>query len=89
MSDTDDTAIGKLLLRMAKGRAKYPNGPTLLSLDDEVGEVKRAINKREGIERARDELLDVAAVAMRLYLGEVDIDNVVVGLGYEKLEKKR
>lgn len=61
-----------LLGRMGKARAKYPNGCTALSLFDEVGEFSRALNKFEGIDRVLDELLDVAAVAMRLHLGEVD-----------------
>lgn len=72
--------LAPLVARIAKGRAKYPEGCTFLSLVDEAGEVAHAINKREHIERARDELLDVAAVAMRLYLGEVDIDSVLEGL---------
>lgn len=64
--------LAPLAARMAVGRAKYPAGCTVLSLMDEAGEFAHAINKDEGIERVRDELLDVAAVAMRLYLGEVD-----------------
>lgn len=61
-----------LVERLAKGRAKYPSGCTLLSLIDEAGEVAHAVNKYESVERVREELLDVAAVAMRLYLGEID-----------------
>jgi hypothetical protein len=61
-----------LAVRIEKGRQKYPTGCTLLSLLDEAGEVAHAVNKRESNDRVRDELLDVAAVAMRLYFGEID-----------------
>lgn len=61
-----------LAKRMSKGREKYPRGCTVLSLLDEAGEFTHAVNKEEHLTRMRDELLDVAAVAMRLYLGEVD-----------------
>lgn len=64
--------LNALAARIAKGRAKYPNGCTVLSLLDECGEVAHAVNKYESADRVREELLDVAAVAMRLYLGEVD-----------------
>lgn len=67
-----------LRLRMGHGRAKYPNGCTVLSLLDEAGELAHAVNKGEPVDRVRDELLDVAAVAMRLYLGEVDEKHDVV-----------
>lgn len=66
--------------RIEKGRAKYPTGCTALSLIDETGEFAHAINKRESAERIRDELLDVAAVAMRLFFGEVDTASVLEGL---------
>lgn len=69
-----------LRLRIAKGRAKYPNGCTLTSLQDEAGEVVHAVNKYEPAERVRDELLDVAGVAMRLYLGEIDRGLQIDGL---------
>lgn len=73
--------------RLAKGRLKYPRGCTLLSLVDEVGEVVHAMNKNEGIDRVRDELLDVIAVATRLYLGEVDGDEHLVGLGKRVVQR--
>jgi hypothetical protein len=69
---TSPEELAPLAARIAKGRAKYPTGCTLLSLLDEAGEVAHAVNKRESHERVRDELLDVAAVAMRLYFGEID-----------------
>ncbi len=69
-----------LATRIAKGRAKYANGCTVLSLLDEAGEVAHAVNKYEPAERIRDELLDVAAVAMRLYFGEIDTGLQTVGL---------
>lgn len=78
--ETKDDELAPLRARMAKGRAKYPNGCTAMSLVDEAGEVAHAINKGESFERVRDELLDVAGVAMRLYLGEVDAENVLEGL---------
>lgn len=64
--------LSALAQRIEKGRTKYPNGCTVLSLIDEAGEVAHAVNKYEPEARVRDELLDVAAVAMRLYFGEVD-----------------
>lgn len=66
------TELEALSRRMAKGRAKYPTGCTVLSLLDEAGEVAHAVNKKESDERVREELLDVAAVAMRLHAGEID-----------------
>lgn len=79
---TDDPSgeLDPLVARMDKGRAKYPDGCTALSLLDEAGEFAHAINKRESLGRVRDELLDVAAVAMRLYLGEVDTSRIIDGL---------
>lgn len=71
-------AFVELAKRMAKGREKYPLGCTVASLLDEAGEFTHAVNKEEGRVRLRDELLDVAAVAMRLYLGEVDADHPAV-----------
>jgi len=76
--------LAPLAARIAKGRAKYPTGCTVLSLLDEAGEVAHAINKDEGPERARDELLDVAAVAVRLYLGEVDTNSTLEGLSQRR-----
>lgn len=64
--------LSPLWQRIEKGRTKYANGCTVLSLIDEAGEVAHAVNKYENEERVRDELLDVAAVAMRLYFGEID-----------------
>lgn len=66
--------------RIQKGRRKYPNGCTVLSLLDEAGEVAHAVNKYESAERIREELLDVAAVAMRLYFGEIDRGLEIDGL---------
>lgn len=80
--------LAPLVSRMAKGRTKYANGCTLVSLLDEAGEVVHAVNKNEGTERVRDELLDVAAVAMRLYLGEIDLDLELDGLTQKRLTPK-
>lgn len=66
--------------RMEEGRKKYPEGCTFLSLQDEVGEAAHAINKREPVDRVRDEILDAAGVAMRLYFGEVDATSTLEGL---------
>ncbi len=72
--------LAPLAARMTKGRGKYPTGCTALALLDEAGEFAHAINKGESADRVRDELLDVAAVAMRLYFGEVDTASVLEGL---------
>lgn len=72
--------LAPLRARLAKGRAKYPNGCTAISLLDEAGEVAHALNKYEAADRVRDEILDVASVAMRLYLGEVDTGLTIDGL---------
>lgn len=72
--------LAPLAVRLAMGRAKYPRGATVLSLLDEAGEVAHAVNKYETSERIREELLDVAVVAMRLYLGEIDTELQVEGL---------
>lgn len=69
-----------LATRLAKSRAKYPNGATIMSLLDEAGEVAHAVNKYEPADRVREELLDVACVAMRLYAGEVDEGIAMDGL---------
>lgn len=54
-------------------RAKHPGGPDgMRSLAEELGEVASAI-RRESPERVREELLDLATVAMRLYLREGSI----------------
>ena len=80
----EESELAPLREEMAKGRAKYPRGCTVLSLLDEVGEVAHAVNKYQGVAHVRDELLDVAAVAMRLYLGEIDR-----GLTIDGLEQQR
>lgn len=69
-----------LAVRIEKGRQKYPNGCTVLSLLDEAGEVAHAVNKYEAEARIREELLDVAVVAMRLYFGEIDRGLEIDGL---------
>lgn len=63
--------LADLLVALQKGRAKYPQGVTVLSVADEAGEVVHAANKREPWQRVREEALDTAVVALRLYLGEV------------------
>lgn len=52
-----------------RARALHPEGASELALLEECGEVARA-HRRETPERVREELLDVAVVAMRLYIGE-------------------
>lgn len=74
VSDLWDEAFSDLLPlveAMRRARAKHPFGATALALFDEVGEFAHAVNKDEGTARVEEELLDVAVVAMRLYLGEV------------------
>ena len=82
----EESELAPLREEMAKGRAKYPNGCTVLSLLDEVGEVAHAVNKYQGVAHVRDELLDVAAVAMRLYLGEIDRGLTIDGLEQRKTD---
>lgn len=65
----DDLAFAALAERMAHARRWYPEGTTFTALVEELGEVARAMD-REGVDRERDELLDVATVAIRLWLGE-------------------
>lgn len=78
LRDLDE--LRPLAIRLAKSRAKYPSGATIMSLLDEAGEVAHAVNKYEPADRVRDELLDVACVAMRLYAGEVDDGIAMDGL---------
>ncbi len=65
-------SFDKLTARIGEARRKYPQGPTLRALIEEVGEVASAMT-REGPERVKDELLDVTCVAMRLYMGEGEL----------------
>lgn len=66
----DMQPLAPLLVNMMEARKKHPDGPDgLRSLMEEVGEVANAM-RRETSERVREELLDVATVALRLYLGE-------------------
>ena len=65
----DSRAVRPLLARLARARELHPEGCNLAALVSEVGEVATAM-LRETQERARDELLDVATVAMRLAAGE-------------------
>lgn len=78
-----------LAARIAKSRAKYPNGATIMALLDEAGEVARAVNKYEPADRVREELLDVACVAMRLYAGEVDSGIAMDGIVQVRKEVER
>lgn len=56
------------LVRLGR-KGKYPTNRHLAgSLSEEVGEVHRAYIKGEGDSRVRAEALDVAAVALRLYV---------------------
>lgn len=55
---------------IAIARTKHPGGSDLTSLLSEAGEVARAMYS-ETPERVREELIDVAVVAMRLYFGEI------------------
>lgn len=87
--DTMEGELAPLRERIEKGRAKYPNGCTVLSLLDEAGEFAHAVNKGEGMARVRDELLDVAAVAMRLYLEEIDDGLAIHGMGQRRMFKAK
>lgn len=88
-SSSELDALTMLMKRMAKGREKYPLGCTVASLLDEAGEFTHAVNKEEGRFRMREELLDIAAVAMRLYLGEVDTDYGAVEAAHDALKNDR
>ncbi len=59
-------ALGR---RLAHARRAHPDGATLAALLEEVDEV---LAEAPGTARERDELLDVATVAIRLWLGEED-----------------
>ena len=61
--------LAAITLRLAHARAKHPDGASFDALVEEVGEVARARLERQP-DQEREELLDVAVVAMRLYLGE-------------------
>ncbi len=65
----DQPGLDAFRERLAIGREKHPKGSALHHLVEEVGEVCRAM-RRETPERVKDELLDVAVVAFRMYLGE-------------------
>ena len=66
----DFAALSALSDALRAARAKHPSGANLAALVEEVGEVARAM-RRESTERVREELMDVATVALRLWLGEV------------------
>lgn len=53
---------------ISEGRCKHPAGVPFEALVEEVGEVARALMDEP--HRVRDELLDVAVCAMRMWLGE-------------------
>lgn len=61
--------LAPLLARLTHARAKHPEGASFDALVEEVGEVARARLDRS-VDQERSELLDVAVVALRLYLGE-------------------
>lgn len=76
--------LAPLAARMAHARQAHPEGSDLTSLVSEVGEVARAMYAEapdQARDRARDELLDVAAVTMRLYLGETKQREVTFASG--------
>jgi hypothetical protein len=66
----EDDELAPLRAAMTRARGLYPEGATLLALAAECGEVAQAVQKLESADRVRAELLDVAVVAVRLYLGE-------------------
>lgn len=72
-------ALAKLGGAILRGRRLHPDGCALRHLLCEVGEVADAMCEANGAaggnvgardNRVREELLDVAVVAMRMYLGE-------------------
>jgi inorganic triphosphatase YgiF len=58
-----------LVKSIARARGLHPKGSAFVDLVDEMGELSRAM-RDEGLERTHEELLDVATVAYRMYLGE-------------------
>jgi hypothetical protein len=62
--------IDALAVAIDRARSLHPEGCNITSLFEEVGEVARAL-RRETHERVREELLDVAVVAMRLWMNEI------------------
>lgn len=63
-------ALQALQDRLRHARAKHPAGASFDALVAELGEVAEA-RKLGDHDHARDELLDVATVAIRLWIGEV------------------
>lgn len=60
-----------VLAALEAARAKHPAGTLgVLSLAEEVGELASAI-RREGPDRQKAEAMDVAVVALRIWMGEV------------------
>lgn len=64
-----EQALLSLAAAIVRARELHPEGCNLADLASEVGEVGRAMN-RETEGREREELLDTAAVAVRMWLGE-------------------
>jgi NTP pyrophosphatase (non-canonical NTP hydrolase) len=67
----------KLAEQIARGRSLFPgNKHMLAALAEEVGELARALLEHEGRARVMAEALDVACVAMRIYLeGDADFEH--------------
>lgn len=61
--------LGALPEAITRARRLHPEGSDLHDLLSEVAELARAM-AGEGPERTREEALDVAVVALRIYLGE-------------------
>jgi hypothetical protein len=72
LPDAYADAICGLVAGLVRAREKHPNGANMYALMEEVGEVCRAL-RREGGDRVSEELMDVAVVAMRIWVGEVDV----------------
>jgi NTP pyrophosphatase (non-canonical NTP hydrolase) len=60
--------VDALQEEMARSRAKFPgNRHMLAALLEEAGEVARALLQDQGANRVREEALQVAATALRIY----------------------
>lgn len=59
-----------LAARLDHAKAKHPEGPTFAALIEEVGEVARVLDDPSKRDEYRSELLDVATVAIRLWMKE-------------------
>lgn len=72
-----DPKLTEIVLELAyaliRARRLHPEGSSLGALVEEVGEVAKALG-RQNAERYHEELVDTGVVAIRLLLGDVDVE---------------